>query len=322
MLRLRRWLVVGLCLGSLSASAHLCNNIYRTPDRVIVKAEKPVAIVDQSDEFRVFCQNNYHTYLHNVRLAAQIEGGDGVQVDIQPAAVAEMTAGQRVSFNVKLTVAPGTPKGGRRLVFAISANEIGFKPLAEPSVEELRSASQNGNHSPAIMAAESLIRRGDPSGFEKLSSWARQDNPDYRGRSIRALGKAGNKEHIEFLRTLLAERNGWIRGNALLALGLLKDEPTTFLSNTADRDAFVKAAAQAGLALAGYSGPQLDEALRGGLSDPNVYVRIACGWALAAQRDKTGVAALDAAFRTNDPQQRTTAGDALVDVANRPTVAE
>lgn len=316
MQRTLRWPVAVVLLAGLSVSAHLCNNIYRTPDRLIVKPEKPVSTVDRSDQFRVFCQNNYHTFLHNVRLTANVEGG-GVAVEIAPPAVAEMTAGQRVSFDVKLTVQPGA-QGRRRLVFGISANEVGFKPVAEPSVEELRAASENGNHSPAIMAAESLILRDDPSGFEKLSRWAKQDNPDYRGRAIRAIGKAGRKEHVSFLRGLLPERNGWIQGNALLALGLLGDDAVTFAAYLRDRDEFVAAAAQAGLSLAGFKDPAGEERLRAGLSAENVYVRIACGWALGAKRDRDAVAALDAAFRTNNAQQRTTAGDAMVDIANRP----
>ena len=49
---------LALCWASLSAWGHLCNNIYRTPDRVIVKPEKQITTVDQNDRFRVFVQNN------------------------------------------------------------------------------------------------------------------------------------------------------------------------------------------------------------------------------------------------------------------------
>jgi HEAT repeat protein len=93
----------------------------------------------------------------------------------------------------------------------------------------------------------------------------------------------------------------------------------TFVPYRDNRDDFIKACAVAGMSLAGGNGNQLVEQLKAGLASDNVYVRIAVGWALAARRDKNGVAALDAAFKTDDPRQRTTAGDALVDVANRPT---
>lgn len=303
-------------LLTLSASAHLCNNIYRTPDRVIVKPEKQSVVLDGTDEFRVFVQNNYHTYLHNLRLAAQVQGG-GVTVKISPASVSELIAGQRVAFTVHLTAGAGAA-GRRALQFGVSANEIGFRQLQEPTNEELMKSASDGNHSPAVMAAESLVVRGDARGMQKLQSFASRDNPDYRGRAIRAIGKAGNKQAIPFLRNLLNERNGWVQGNALLALGLLGDVQDTFSPYWRNRDEFVRAAAVAGVALASDEPPKWTEQwLPAGLKSQNVYVRIACGWALAAQRNKDGIDILDTAFRTNDPQQRTTAGDALVDVANR-----
>lgn len=313
----QRFVLFVVLIASLTASAHLCNNIYRTPDRVIVKPEKQTVTLDTADEFRVFVQNNYHTYLHNVRLSARLDGDD-VNVKVEPASIRELVAGQRVSFTVKLTAGGAARRGERLLQFGIAADEIGFRPVQEPTTEELLRSANDGNHSPAIMAAESLAKLGDKRGLEKLLSFARQDNPDYRGRAIRALGKLGDRSVIAFLRGLLEERNGWIRGNALLALGLLKDEQATFEPYWQDRDEFVKAAAVAGTALAAERPPAWTTTfLTDGLAHDDVYVRIACGWALAAQRNRDGVAALDQAFRTNNPQQRTTAGDAMVDIANR-----
>ena len=306
-----------LLLGGIAASGHLCNNIYRTPDRLIVKPEKQAVVLDQADEFRVFVQNNYHTYVHNVRLSVTAEGAQGVQVQVEPESVRELKAGERVSFNVRLTAGAGAAKGQKALRFGIQASEVGFRPVQEPSVNELVEAAGNGNHSPAVMAAESLVRRGDPRGMEKLKSFASRDNPDYRGRAIRAIGKAGDRTAIPFLKDLLAERNGWVRGNALLALGLLKEDVNTFVPYQQDRDEFVRAAAVGGQCLAGDHRQAVLDWLKSNLRAENVYVRIACGWALAAQRDRDGIAALDQAFTTNDPQQRTTAGDAMVDVASR-----
>jgi len=252
-----------------------------------------------------------------VRLTATVEGG-GVDVTIKPDSVREMTAGQRVSYDVKLSVQAGAARGPRALKFGINTNQTGFRPVAEATAAELFEAAQNGNHSPAIMAAESLAKLKDQRGMAKLREWAQRDNPDYRGRAIRAIGKAGDREQIQFLRGLLAERNGWIRGNTLLALGLLKDDLATFRANTGDRDPFTAAAAYAGAMLAGEKSKELATLLRGGLQHEDVYVQIACAWALAATlRDMDAVAVLDKAFKPANPQQRTTAGDALVDIANR-----
>jgi hypothetical protein len=313
-----RWLVLGVLWGSLSASAHLCNNIYRTPDRLIVKPEKQVAEVDQSDQFRIFVQNNYQSYIDHVRLTATIEGGDGVTAEITPNVVDRLNSGQRVAFTLRLTVKDGTPAGKCQLKLKVSADQIGFRPVSEPTEGDLLKESEDGNHSGAMLACEALARLKNPKGVEKLRGFCQREKSDWRGRAIRAMGRTQDPGQIEFLRQLLTERDGWVRGNTLLALGLLKDQPATFQAQVDDRDEFVQAAAWAGLALAGQTGGALDGHLKAGLTSTNPYVRIACGWALAAMRhDKAGVDVLDAAFRTPDAQQRVTAGDALVDVAAR-----
>jgi hypothetical protein len=321
---MRRTFLCAVAVLSVNAAAlaHLCNNIYRTPDRVVVKPEKPVAAVDRSDEFRVFVQNNYPTYLHNVRLAAKVDG-EGVTVGVTPEAVEVLKAGERTAFTVRITVQEGAEKGQRPLTFSVSANEIGFRPVEEVSTEVLReqlpAPSNYGNN---ILAAETLARRKDPVGTKWLIDFmanARVER-DYRSRAIRALGTARRKETAPALKKMLEEQDGFLKGNALLALGCLKAEPETLRAFVQDRDEFVQACALAGLALAGDQDmlPRLQE----GLKSENVYVRIACGWGLAAHRDKEGVAALDRAFQTEDAMQRVMAGDALVDVANRPATEE
>jgi len=302
---------------STCALAHLCNNIYRTPDRVVVKPEKQVTTVERSDQFRVFVQNNYPTYLHNLRLTARVEGRE-VTVSISPESVAVLRAGERTAFTVRLTVREGVLRGRYPLRFSISADEIGFRPIEEVSNETLRKILPDPpNYGSNILAAETLARRKDPVGAKWLVDF--MTNPrvgrDYRSRAIRALGRAGQKENAPALKRMLRGRDGFLRGNALLALGLLRAEAATFRPFLRDRDGFVRACALAGLALAGDK--QVLPRLKEGLQSTNVYVRIACGWALAAHRDKEGIAALERAFATDNPMQRVMAGDALVDVASR-----
>ena len=140
---------------------------------------------------------------------------------------------------------------------------------------------------------------------------------DYRARAARALGKGGDKANIPFLRRLLAERDGFVKGNALLSLGLLGDRASTFSPHYRDRDQFVRTAAMAGRILAGGKEKNLIADLRKGLRSSDPYVRIAAGWGLGARRDKDAIAALDRAFATEDAMQRVTAGDALVSLASR-----
>lgn len=306
---------IWLSLGAM-AWAHLCNNIYRTPDRIIVKPEKQVTTIERSDQFRVFVQNNYPTYLRNLRLTARADS-PAVSVAVTPASIRQLKAGERSFFTVRVTVRPGTPRGRHALRFSISADNVGFRPVEEASIGALRKAARTGNPSHMVLAAESLVRRRDPMGMKVLTEMARGRDRDSRSRAIRALGKCGDRSHIAFLKGLLQERDGFIRGNVLLALGLLKAEAATFRAFFQDRDDFVRACAVAGLALAGDKSvlPWLRQALQ---KTRNIYIRIACGWGLAAHADRAGVEALDKAFTsTNEAIKRVMAGDALVDIATR-----
>jgi len=58
----RGLMALGVVAGVFGLSvvyAHLCNNIYRTPSRFIIKPEKPITSVDKSEKIRVFVQNNF-----------------------------------------------------------------------------------------------------------------------------------------------------------------------------------------------------------------------------------------------------------------------
>ncbi len=301
------------------AFGHLCNNIYRTPDRVIVKPEKPTATVVGNEEFRVFVQNNYPTYLDNLRLGAKLDA-EGVSVSVTPASIKRLKAGERTAFKVKLTSRPGAKSGRHVLSFGISADNIDWLPVEQAKVQDFqRVLREESNLSATIQAAESLVSRRDPQGSSYLAKLAarRDVGADYQGRAIRALGKGGDKKNVPFLRTMLEQRDGFVRGNVLLALGLLGDRASTFEPFYGDRDEFVRACATAGRVLAGGKDKQQLQTLSQGLKSSNPYVRIACGWGLASRRDQAAIAVLDRDFITDDAMQRVTAGDALVDVANR-----
>jgi len=311
--------IIALSLAAPWAFAHLCNNIYRTPDRVVVKPEKPTATVVGSEQFRVFVQNNYPTYLDNLRLAAKL-GPNAAAVTVTPASVKRLKAGERTAFQVKLTAKPEAPATRGTLAFSISADNIDWKPVAETSTEGLRKALHSeDNLSSTVQTAELLVERRDPAGAQYLVKLAGDPRAEreYRLRATRALGRGGDTRNIAFLRTLLSDQDGFLRGNVLLALGLLRDRASTFSPFYSDRDDFVRTSAMAGRVLAGGKEPALLRDLTRGLQASNVYVRIASAWALASRRDTAAIAVLDRDFITDDATQRVTAGDALVDVASR-----
>jgi len=316
MRKVHRWGLAVVLVACFGASGHLCNNIYRTPDRIIVKPEKQQVSLDRADKFRVFVQNNYHTYIHRLRLTADVEGG-GVNVTVTPKEFRELKAGERVSFDLEVTAEAGAAKGPRALKLGVTSQEVGFIPLQQATNDELFEATKYGNYCGPVMSAETLVKRKDERGMVKLQGWARGSG-DYESRATRAIGKAGDPSAIAFLRGQLANPNGWKRGNTLLALGLLKDVPETFAPYVDNRDDFVRYSALAALVLAGDKSDAAVAKVKPGLTHDDVYVRIACGWALAAiLRDKAAVDVIDAAFKQNSPQIRVMAGDALVDIAER-----
>lgn len=301
--------------------AHICNNIYRVPDRVIVKPEKQTMTVVGIEEFRVFIQNNYPTLLNNIRLSVKPDT-DVVEAMVTPKVIRVMKPGERTAFTVKLTAKPAAKPTKCTLLFSISADQIGFRPVEEATNEALREVVLNRETYPCArtLAAESLLKRKDPLGAETLARMATDPrvHRDTRSRAIRAIGKGGGKALVPTLKKLLyEEEDGFLKGNALLALGLLKEEASVFTQFFQDRDRFVRACAVAGLVLAGNKDKANMGWLKKNLQSTDVYVRIACGWSLAVHRDKDGVEALVQAFKTDDPMQRVMVGDALVDIATR-----
>ncbi|MBI5834957.1 MAG: HEAT repeat domain-containing protein [Armatimonadetes bacterium] len=321
---MQRIVLAVVVVWAVSASAHLCNNIYRTPDRIIVKPEQQVVTLDKEDTFRVFVQNNYHTYVHKLILTASVDT-EGVNCTVEPKQFDQLKAGERVSFQVKVAAGAAVPKGNHPVKFRVSAQEVGFLPAKEATNDELADALSYGNYCGPVMSAETLGKRKDQRGVDKLKGWISQGPGDYNCRAIRALGKVGDamgKETtastIEFLRGRLTVNDGFYRGNVLLALGLLKDKKETFEPYLNHRDDFVRYCALSALVLAGDKSTAAVEAIRPGLTHDDKYVKIATGWALAAiLKDKPAIAVLDEVFKTNDAQARTMAGDAMVDIANR-----
>lgn len=317
-------LSAGLVLTS-TLLAHLCNNIYRTPERVVVKPEKQSVMLKDTDQFRVFIQNNYPTFLHNVRLSVK-PSIETVKVVIEPDAFKVLKPGERTSFRVTISASPRTPRGRYALTFGISANEIGFRPAETPSIEQLRQVvltewrARWYTAGSGILAAETLARHKDKIGIDYLMHIIKQPGGrhvrDMRGRCIRALGSANCRKQIPFLKQLLSHQDGWMRGNALLSLGMLKAERNTIREFTNERDRFVRACALAALAM--HKDESVKSPLEQLVGDSDAYVRVVAAWGLAAMGEKDAVKVLDEVLSsTRDSMLRVLIGDALVQLARR-----
>lgn len=306
-----------VCLSA--AYAHLCNNVYKSPDRLIVKPEKPVTSVDKSEEVRVFVKNNFPVTINDVRLTVKSDD-DNVQVEVTPESLGAMKPGDKKDFTVKITVADGAPAKKHKLSIGLAAKQIGFESLDESPVPKLRQIVETPktNQSTQVLAAEALAKREDPVGFKFLEDMAaNHKSPDYRARAIRGIGRVGNKSSQAFLRKLLTDRDGYVKGNAIIALALSKAQTMTLQRGLSDRDPFVKACSLAALTYRG--GKTHLTALKKALEDDDECVQVAAAWGLASAGEKEGVDRLDKMISggSKDVKVRIFAGESLISLPDR-----
>jgi len=277
-----------------AAYAHFCNNVYKTPDRLIVKAEKPVTAVDKSEEVRVFVKNNYPKAVDNVSLSAKSDD-EAVTTEVEPAKIEKMKPGDKMDFKIKIKVADGAPAKKHKISIGISADQIGFESMDDNPVPKLHQLVDNKNNpSTQVLAAEALAKRDDPGGFKFLQNMAQKSSPDMRSRAIRGLGRLANKSTMPLLRELTQDKDGYVRGNAYIALALAKSQTMTLQRGLSDHDPFVKTCALAALT---YRGSKTHmKALKTALEDPDQYVQVAAAWGLASVGEKEGLDALDKAL--------------------------
>ena len=299
-----------------AAFAHLCNNVYRTPDRLIVKPERPVTMITQSEQMRIFVVNNFPVAINNVALSVKSDDV-AVEASVTPESLAVLRPGQRAQFTVRIKVADGAPAKKHRLIIGLAAKQIGFETVDDAPVPKLRAIVNEATANPStrVLAAESLAKKDDPLGFQFLKEMATKHSPDYRSRAIRALGRAGSKS-LPFLRGIAQERDGYLRGNVTIALALAKAPATSLEAKLTDRDAFVKTCAKAALAYRGDT--KHVEALKEATKDSDAYVQVAAAWGLAATGDKEAIDLLDKTSGSGDDTRlRIFAGDMLISLPER-----
>ena len=314
-----RRLVVPLCaLGVLVATAafgHLCNNIYGTPDRLVVKPERDVITLEKSDEFRIFLRNNYPEAITDVRVTATSET-PGIAVQVTPQVIAKMNPGQKGQFVVKVSVGEGAT-GTHQVRIGVGAKQVGFRPVQPPSADTMRRAATAGNPSARVLAAESLARVKDPVGAKVLADFiGGSQGRGYVGRALLGVGAAGDAANANLVRGVLSGRDGLLKGNAILALGMLHVDRERIQGFARDQDAFVRTCALAAIAM--QKDQSVFPALQSALQSSDVLVRIAAAWGLAYNARQEGLDVLERALNEGDADSKVMAGGALVHVASLP----
>jgi len=304
------------------AQAHLCNNIYRTPDRVIVKPEKDVATLETGDQFRIFVLNNYPTRLHNVRLLASMDA-PGVTATITPQSFPELIPGRKEAFQVSITAEAGAPQGRHAMQLLIAADNLGLnnagkQDVREHSLDEIAVSLQDGNPSSRLMGAETLARRGDQRGVDELSKQINgSDGRSYIGRALHAAGMTGNQACVDLVMPKVQGGDGWERGLALIALGLLQAQPDVIKGYLQENDAFTRVAAHTAYVLCGKADKAITDFLATQLDANDAWARCAAAWGSAYAGNADALPVLDGCFASPDADLVVFAGDALISVARK-----
>jgi HEAT repeat protein len=259
-------------------------------------------------------KNNYPTVLDNVRLSAKVDS-DAVKVTVSPDSIAKMLPGDKNAFTIALEVKDRSRARTAKLSIGISANQVGFQPAEAVTKESLLQAMKDDNPSCKVLTAELLAGMKDQAGMKFLKELLAGQDRNYKARAIRAVGRAGDKGNVTVLTPLLADRDGWTKGNALLALGNLKAEKGSIQGFTSDRDSFVRTSAMAALSMHGVK--SYDGDLTSALRDSNPYVRAAAGWGLAARGNKSAIKVLDETFQSGNDDVKIFTGDALIAITER-----
>lgn len=302
---------------SVGAWAHLCDDIFRTPDRILVKPEKEDLIVQTGETVRVFVRNNYPLPIANVRMAAEVDRA-GVRVTVEPAALQKLLPATKDAFTLRLD-ANGAPEGKYEVKLRVSADNIGWMPVREPGEDELLQVLNDPNVSPRVLACESLAKLGNEEGIEHLRGiLGGNSGREYQVRGIRAVGRSGNKELARLIVPFVGSRDGLMRGMALLSLGLLRSELDMLRAALPDRDPFVSCAAATGLVLADDYPAGLPDELKQFMYRDNPWVQVAAAWGTAALEDNDDALRILAdAVQSWDAELVVMAGDALLNLAER-----
>jgi len=149
-------LVTVLTAGT--AMGHLCDNVYRQADKVIIKPEFTNLIVKDNSTFKVFIQNNMDRGV----VAAGLEGdSEAFEVKVTPHEMEIPKAKSekdRVSFEVAISLKPGYKSGNYRINFKLVGRGEGEgKEIARYSVEA--GGESTGGQSAMVSSGQSVSMR-------------------------------------------------------------------------------------------------------------------------------------------------------------------
>jgi hypothetical protein len=146
-------------VSAFSAHPHLCDNVFRQADSLIVKPETYTLVVKESTTFKVFLQNNMDRGIAEISLIPESSSFD---FSVTPQKMS-IPKGRQVYFQVTLSPRPGIRSGNYEIKFRLVgggrefkaftldslAQEAGAKKESIPDTSKL-SQVRRSNGAPAI----------------------------------------------------------------------------------------------------------------------------------------------------------------------------
>jgi len=149
--------VVAAVLTAGTAMGHLCDNVYKQADKVIIKPEFTNLIVKDKSTFKVFIQNNMDRGVETAGLDGESEAFD---IKITPHAMELPKAKSdkdRVSFEVAISLKPGFKSGNYRINFRLVGRDDKANEIARYSVET--GGEGTGGQSAMVSSGQSVSMR-------------------------------------------------------------------------------------------------------------------------------------------------------------------
>jgi hypothetical protein len=134
--------VILLCSAHNRLLCHLCDNVFRQADKLIVKPENYNLVVKDKTEFKIFLQNNMDRGIAEIALIAESPAFD---FNISPE-VMSIPKGHRVFFKVSMATKQGTKTGNYPINFRLVGGGRQFKSFSlDASGAALEDINQNHN---------------------------------------------------------------------------------------------------------------------------------------------------------------------------------
>ncbi|MFC1498819.1 hypothetical protein ACFLS1_10180 [Verrucomicrobiota bacterium] len=158
-----------LCLATVlffmsKADAHICDNVWRQSDKLIVKPEITGLVVKDKASFKVYMQSNMDRGIKdNVRLVGRSEAFD---VKVSPSAGHRIKPGKKFEYDVSLALKPGVRSGEYSLRFDAVVGDRTMRSYTMDSPKGKKWAVNEATKVP-------IISKGVPSidGSSKDQCW-------------------------------------------------------------------------------------------------------------------------------------------------------